>query len=695
VSSGRVLARVSVLPAVVLSAWLLAALPLLLAGWLRPVPALLTLPVVAAAALVGWRVLDSSPLAAGRRGDVPWWATAGILAIAVISVIGNGVLHSETLILRRDAASYAQIGHWLAGHGRLPIPVQLEAFGGVPDGLAVGSGAFYADGGSAVPQFMSGLPMTLAGAEWLVGWRGALWLPAVVGGLGLLAFGGLAARLIGARWAVPATLVTALVLPIWHSSRTTLSEPLALLLLMAGLCLLADAIEMGAARDLRGDLAAPDDGAAETVATTGIGRGADPARLAALLGGLLIGSCTLVRVDALRELTLLVPVLGWLWLKRRALVGPLSAGLLIGLAFGVIDGWVLSRPYIVETAGSLVPLAGLLVVLIAGTVTTVVLARRRSWTPSPRLGWAAAAATVLVGVLFAIRPLLQTAHGSGPHSSVTAFVAELQRRLSLPVDGTRSYAEFSLHWVAWWLGWPAIALGIAGAAILLRRMLTGRSDAWIPVLAVGLGTIALTLWRPGITPDHPWADRRLVPVVLPMFVLFATFAVATLTRQPRFGSRVSPVGGPGRAVVGTVGIAAILIPTVLAAMPLLGKRTEIGSIAAIDDLCASLRPGDAVLLVDNRARTEWGPSIRGECGLPAVGVRLPTDPATLAVLTERIRASGRTPVLLAAQTSQLLIDSGLTPDPVLDVILDVDQRTLVDRPDRTVGERFQVWTARP
>jgi hypothetical protein len=688
VSSGRVLARLTVLPALLLSAWLLAALPLLLAGWFRPIPALLTLPVVAGAALVGWRALDGSPLAAGRRGDVPWWTTGGIIAIAAGSAIVNGVLHSEQLILRRDAASYAQIGHWLAGHGRLPIPVQLGAFGGTHDGLAVGSGAFYADGGSAIPQFMSGLPMTLAGAEWLVGWRGALWLPAVFGGLALLAFGGLAARLIGARWAVPATLVVAVALPIWHSSRSTLSEPLALLLLMAGFCLLADAIGMAADPDRR-SAAAPAAGIA------GRWRAADPAVLAALLGGLLIGSCTLVRVDALRELTLLVPVLGWLWLKRRVLVRPLSAGLLIGLAFGVIDGWVLSKPYIIETAGSLVPLAALLVVLCAGTVAAVVLIRRRSWTPSPRLGWIAAAATVVGGVLFVVRPLLQTAHGSGPHSSVTAFVSELQRQLGLPVDGTRSYAEFSLHWVAWWLGWPAVLLGIAGAAILVRRVLAGRDEAWIPVLAVGLGTIALTLWRPGITPDHPWADRRFVPLVLPVLVLFATFAVAVLTRQRWFGTRVSPVGGPGRALVGTVGMAAILVPTMLAALPLLGERTEGGSIAAIEGLCASLRPGDAVLLTDNRARTEWGPSIRGECGLPAVGVRLPTNPAALTGLTERIRASGRTPVLLAAQTSQLLIDSGFTPEPVVDVVIDVDQRTLVNRPDRTVPERFQVWMARP
>lgn len=662
--SGRLLARVSVLPAVVLSAWLLAALPLLLAGWFRPIPALLTLPVVGLAGWVAWRCLEGSSLAGGRRGDVPWWATGGIIAIAAASAVGNGLLHSEQLILRRDAASYAQIGHWLAGHGRLPIPVQLDAFGGVHDGIAIGSGAFYADGGSAIPQFMSGLPMTLAGAEWLTGWRGALWLSAVFGGLALLAFGGLAARLIGARWAVPATLVMALALPIWHTSRATLSEPLALLLLMAGLCLLADAIAAGSAR-------------------------------AALLAGLVVGSCTLVRVDALRELTLLVPVIGWLWLRHRPLARPLAAGLLIGLGFGLVDGWVLSKPYIIEIAGSLLPLAALLVVLVGGTVAAVTLIERRSWTPSPRLGWIAAGATVLGGSLFAVRPLLQTVRGVRPHSSVAWFVADLQQKLGLPVDGTRTYAESSLHWLAWWLGWPAIALGIAGAAILVRRVLAGRDTAWIPVLTVGLGAIALTLWRPGITPDHPWADRRFVPVVLPVLVLYATFAITALTRQRWFGSRVSPVGGPGRAVVGTVGMAAILVPTVLAAIPLLGSRTEAGSLAAIEGLCAHLRPDDAVLLVDNRARTEWGPSIRGECGLPAVGARQPTDPAALSAVSARIRASGHTPVLLAAEMPQLLTDSGLAAEPVVDVVLDVDQRTLVDRPDRTVPERFQVWIARP
>jgi hypothetical protein len=103
-------------------------------------------------------------------------------------------------------------------------------------------------------------------------------------------------------------------------------------------------------------------------------------------------------------------------------------------------------------------------------------------------------------------------------------------------------------------------------------LLAGRDEAWIGARGRSRHD-RVTLWRPGITPDHPWADRRFVPVMLPVLVLFATFAVAALARPRWFGSRVSPVGGPGRALVGTVGMAAILIPTVLAALPL-WQRTK-------------------------------------------------------------------------------------------------------------------------
>ena len=38
--------------------------------------------------------------------------------------------------------------------------------------------------------------------------------------------------------------------------------------------------------------------------------------------------------------------------------------------------------------------------------------------------------------------------------------------------------------------------------------------------------IVMFSYRPGITPDQPWASRRLVPVVLPGFILLAVWTVA-------------------------------------------------------------------------------------------------------------------------------------------------------------------------
>ena len=62
---------------------------------------------------------------------------------------------------------------------------------------------------------------------------------------------------------------------------------------------------------------------------------------------------------------------------------------------------------------------------------------------------------------------------AGSRSGVRGLRHRRQRRGSsrrlqraagrLPVDGNRNYAEESVRWVSWYLGWPALAL--AGAAL--------------------------------------------------------------------------------------------------------------------------------------------------------------------------------------------------------------------------------------
>jgi hypothetical protein len=155
------LERAGVLPALATAAWLLATFPLLLVDALRPIAAVPLFLVVAAPLLrLGWRTRTT-------HGGGGRWPAVAVVLIAVGSGVANALLHSEHLVLRRDAGSYAQIGLWLAGHGALPIPAHLAAFGGPDPALDPSSPAFYPAGDALDPQFMSGLPLLLAGAVWL------------------------------------------------------------------------------------------------------------------------------------------------------------------------------------------------------------------------------------------------------------------------------------------------------------------------------------------------------------------------------------------------------------------------------------------------------------------------------------------------------------------------------------------------
>src|SRR5450755_1172594 len=173
-AAGRLLGRLTVLPALLVMAWLLAGLPLLMLGrFTPPLMLVVSVPLAAGLLVVGLRSIpgrwpatrpDASP---GQEG-APWWAVAGVITVAVGFGAEQLIIHSEQIIVLRDPASYMQFAAWIARHGSLPIPQFRAAFGG-PHLLTFASPAFYQVGGSIVPQFMAGLPMALAAAFWAGG----------------------------------------------------------------------------------------------------------------------------------------------------------------------------------------------------------------------------------------------------------------------------------------------------------------------------------------------------------------------------------------------------------------------------------------------------------------------------------------------------------------------------------------------
>lgn len=648
----------AVISALLFAAFLLAALPLLVLGWFRPLPTL-ALSAVAAVALLRWL-----PSGLPRRPAAPRWTTLATAVVAAGFALVQALLHAEHVVLRRDPGSYAQIAYWLHAHGSEPIPAALAAFGGHDTGLTPGSPAFYDIGNAVQPQFMAGTPLVLAAAGWLGGMTGILVANAFIGALALVAAGGLTRRLVGSRWAPLVVLALAVTTPIWHTSRATYSEPLDMLLLLTGLCLLVDAL----------------DGA--------------PARVAAV-AGLLMGLGVLVRVDALREVMLLVPVAGWLWLRERSSGAALWRGLALGTAYGALDAGLLAYRYIGDITASVLPLAVLLVLTVA---VTVVVTRRLARRGSP-LGLverfpiapnAGAAAVVLAALVLLSRPLWLKAHDFDG-TSVGRSVGSMQLRFGLPFEPGRSYAEQSATWLSWWLGWPTLVLALVAAAVLARRVFAGHAARWVGPLAVILGTTVLTMWRPGITPDHPWADRRFVPVVLPGLVLLAVWAVAAGGRSLR--SRWPARPRLLRAWV-AAGSAVVLVPAAVLSWPLVTQRTEVGEVAAVAKACAALRPGDAVLALDSRAALEWLPALREQCGVPAVSVRLALS-TNVAAYVARARAAGSTPVLVSGVSPQPILAAGVRAHHVVALLSQEDARELVRRPRDSAPLTVNLWMGRP
>ena len=653
-AAGRVLAIGSVLPALLGTGWLVAAVPLAITGQFRP---WLVFPLAALAAVVV-AVLGCAVL---RRTEVirptPWWPVVLTILIAIGFAVFTAITHSEQVVLRRDAGSYAQIGYLLAHHFGLDQPVPSAVFGPLPASATFASPAFYQVGGTLVPQFMTGWPTVLGGADWLGGWTGMLVMPALIGGCSILAIGGLAARLMGARWAPVAAFLVAFAWPVLRVSQVTLSEPLGGLLLAGGVCLVIDLVSTDAA--------------------------GSAIRRHAFAAGLVLAGGELVRLDFGVDFALLLPVLGWCWLRRRTGVVPFLIGALAGGGIAVWDGAFATRPYVSGNRESVLLMLALLAGVAVLTVAVALVLRRMRrgpgdltwWRPVPAI---AAVVVALIGAGLVLRPFVSVDH-SNTDPGVIKFTATVQRNLGLPVDGTRGYAEHSLQWVSWYLGWPLLALALVAAIVLVRRVLAARERAWFPVLAVYFGSAVLVLLRPAITADHPWADRRLVTEVIPAMVLLGTWSCAQLTG--RFRGRWRIGGGAVLAV-------AVLGPMAIATVPMATDRTELGELTATAQVCATLRPGDAVVLVDN----EWMPTIREQCGIPVVLLQNPSVSA-INTLEHNILAAGRKPVIAGSQmTDPRTVGYSVSPAVVLNTR--TDQSELLRRPYATDPLELRFWLIR-
>lgn len=671
------LARLTLAPALLLVSWLAVALPLLLAGAFTLVPALvLFVPVAAVVLGFGLRSVTSPARPAagaqgaqgtqGSRGS--WWTVAGLLAVAAAFCVSQLLAYSQQIVVRRDPASYFNFATWLAGHGSLPIHVSLSAFGGADPALTFDSPAFYQRGNVIWPQFMAGTPMVLAPVGRIAGPYAMLATMPVIGALAVLSFGGLTARLVGARWAPVGALLLALTWPMMMISRSIYSETVALILFCGGLALVLDAMRLNR-------------------------------RLPALLGGLALGLTILVRIDGLRDVLPVLAFAGLLVALRKRAGWPLLGGLLAGVGAGLLEGFTMSRPYLHYVRGSLVPLAYIAGVVIVATVVASVLIRRRGLPDLSRfrLPDLALLVTFAAMAFFAARPSFQVTRrvpDNPDDKANAAYVGALQKALHLRLDPDRLYSEMTLHWVTWYIGVPATLLATIGAGLIARKLLRRRRTDWALPYAVIIWTTVTTLWRPGITPDQPWASRRLIVVVLPGLLLFATWAVAWAVR----GVRRLGYGPQLAAGVAVLGVLLVAVPTAITTAGLVFSRTEQGEVAQTRALCHRIGPNATVLIVERVTADRFTQLIRGTCEVPTG--RIVVSPGSDTARTEdvarvigKVIGAGRRPVVLGANADDVAPYG--RPAQAFHLRTRRDPSSLTSAPKGTWTLTINVWMATP
>ena len=606
--TGIALATLPDLLPLAVAAFSLPTVLLLVLGQFHP---WLVIPVGAvAAALAVWRV---GPERIERpRSTVIWSALA--LVVALSSFLANAYLSSQDIVVVRDPSLYAATAQWLAGHSSLPIPTASDVFAGTPGLLEASPGFQVHAGGGAVDPQGSHLTQALVALVGAVFGQGALLKAnAALGALALLAFFGLTRRFAGGGWALLVTVALAISMPMLHLSRAVFTEPLTLAMVVGGLSML------WRAQHSRG-------------------------RWEAAAAGLILGAAALARIDGSVSLLFLVILVAFSLAlappPERAAVGSWSAALLAGAApptaVGFLDLERLAPGYAVDLSPQLGRIQqGFLALVLVSLVVVLLGWRTHLLDRVLGLRWLPALAGGGVfgyALLLASRPLWLERHGTPLYYQ--ASLGNLQKALREAVDPSRSYDENTVTWLSWYYGWPVLGLATVGLTVLTFRCVRDRDLTLVPVLTL-LGLVgSLYFWQVSIVPDQIWAIRRFVPVVIPLLLLTAAYALSLLWSH--LGRRQLI----GRLVVGGLAIAVVVMPF-RTSQPLATTRQAVPQLAQIRSVCQLLPVDAAVLLADPSAAEEYAVTLRAYCNVPTIGLAQPI-PVNLALARERAAAHGRT-----------------------------------------------------
>ena len=187
---------------------------------------------------------------------------------------------------------------------------------------------------------------------------------------------------------------------------------------------------------------------------------------------------------------------------------------------------------------------------------------------------------------------------------LAAYALFIRVKGGLPAtrDPAALYPEGLYSYTFYYLQPLGLAAALAGWAVISRRRFW---PSW-GFLAVAAAFAVVVFYDPHITPDHFWAGRRYVSVILPASLLLigaAAFTPAPLPDWPRLAWTRGPAAARLRLAAGVVLVAALGWQYLQATRPILRHVEHAGVISTVEQLAGRFTPDD-LLLFGNRGVTD-------------------------------------------------------------------------------------------
>jgi len=421
-----------------------------------------------------------------------WVLAVGMILAAVLYLCFS----TESILGGIDQGVYANHAIYIANHGRLDVPYPWnESHNSVFSNIFEGFPGFFKTKPTMTVQFAHLFPVWLAQAFSTFGHYGLFRANGIFALLSLGTFYGLCRAVFPKPFAVVATLFLAFNPSQLWLARTTLTEILAQLLIWSSILLLLQSLHSNS-------------------------------KVLAQWAGIFLGLSTLTRIDSL----LLIPLFLISYLVVKFLKDPLlkktiwfafSQLVILFFSLAIFYYAFFSTPYFQYTYSLFVKssmLTAFAVLLILVTPKKIIDSVRPYLTSKIFITLIVITIILLTTYAYWIRPIVE------PY-------AVFNLPFKYPLNGLRDYREDSLINLARYLSPFVVWSAIFGWLMALWAVSQQKQNGLIVLVTVIGGFSGLYLWNPYISPNHFFAIRRFVPVIIPGFIFFASLGIWWIVKK--------------------------------------------------------------------------------------------------------------------------------------------------------------------